>query len=108
MSNTELNIHYSTDGIPPEINLKELFPEDGDLSYEEVLQQQVLWVFFKLLYLASKSVAFICLYRVAIELQICNFIFTINCKTNFTVSCHITGNCLIITSSMLEKQRCPR
>nr|GMC61962.1 E3 ubiquitin ligase BIG BROTHER-like [Ipomoea batatas]GME20378.1 E3 ubiquitin ligase BIG BROTHER-like [Ipomoea batatas] len=40
MSNAELNIHYSTDGIPPEINLKELFPEDGDLSYEEVLQQQ--------------------------------------------------------------------
>ncbi|XP_049348688.1 E3 ubiquitin-protein ligase BIG BROTHER-like isoform X2 [Solanum verrucosum] len=42
MSNSLLHSHYSSGGIPSEIaeNLKDLFPEDGDLSYEEVLLQQ--------------------------------------------------------------------
>lgn len=45
MSNSLLHTHYSSGGIPSEIaeNIKDLFPEDGDLSYEEVLLQQVLW-----------------------------------------------------------------
>lgn len=43
MSNSLLHGHYSSGGIPSEIaeNLKDFFPEDGDLSYEEVLLQQV-------------------------------------------------------------------
>lgn len=42
MSNSLLHSHYSSGGIPSEIaeNLKDFFPEDGDLSYEEVLLQQ--------------------------------------------------------------------
>ncbi|KAM3382066.1 E3 ubiquitin-protein ligase BIG BROTHER [Capsicum galapagoense] len=42
MSNSLLQTHYSSGGIPSEIaeNLKDFFPEDGDLSYEEVLLQQ--------------------------------------------------------------------
>lgn len=42
MSNSLLHTHYSSGGIPSEIaeNIKDLFPEDGDLSYEEVLLQQ--------------------------------------------------------------------
>lgn len=43
MSNSLLHSHYSSGGIPSEIaeNFKDFFPDDGDLSYEEVLLQQV-------------------------------------------------------------------
>lgn len=45
MRNIDVHDHYLTGKIPPEIaeNLKEFFPEHDDLSYEEVLLQQVIW-----------------------------------------------------------------
>lgn len=43
MQNMNVHDHDFIGNIPPEIadNLKELFPEHDDLSYEEVLMQQV-------------------------------------------------------------------
>lgn len=44
IDNNELQSHYLNGKIPAEIaeNLKEFFPEQGDISFEEVLLQQVL------------------------------------------------------------------
>lgn len=43
IGNNEIRSHYLNGKIPDEIaeNLKEFFPEHGDLSFEEVLLQQV-------------------------------------------------------------------
>lgn len=59
MSNSLLQTHYSSGGIPSEIaeNLKDFFPEDGDLSYEEVLLQQVLQNEMNILHKNSTGVA---------------------------------------------------
>ena len=48
IDNNEVSVHLN-DRIPAEIaeNFKEFFPEDGDLSLEEVLLQQVLQIFHR-------------------------------------------------------------
>ncbi|CAK9160983.1 unnamed protein product [Ilex paraguariensis] len=45
MRNIEVDDHYLNRRIPAEIaqNLKDFFPEHCDLTYEELLLQQVLW-----------------------------------------------------------------